>query len=65
MQIKRHWFLVETMPFGYFFSGVDVFASGGALHTYPQLALALVLSCIARLERSDRLAHIVLFLQTC
>ena len=22
MQIKRHWFLVETMPFEYFFSGV-------------------------------------------
>ena len=22
MQIKRHWLLVETMPFEYFFSGV-------------------------------------------
>ena len=31
MQIKRHWLLVETMPFEYFFSGVGVFASGGAL----------------------------------
>ena len=27
MQIKRHWLLVETMPFGYFFSGVDTRAS--------------------------------------
>ena len=27
MQIKRHWFLVETMPFEYFFSGVDTRAS--------------------------------------
>ena len=31
MQIKRHWFLVETMPFEYFFSGVSVFASSDAL----------------------------------
>ena len=30
MQIKRHWLLVETMPFEYFFSGVGVFASGDA-----------------------------------
>ena len=28
MQIKRHWFLVETMPFEYFFSGVYTPASG-------------------------------------
>ena len=27
MQIKRHWFLVETMPFEYFFSGVNTLAS--------------------------------------
>ena len=27
MQIKRHWFLVETMPFEYFFSGVNTPAS--------------------------------------
>ena len=31
MQIKRHWLLVETMPFEYFFSGVTVFASSAAL----------------------------------
>ena len=30
MQIKRHWLLVETMPFEYFFSGVGAYASGGA-----------------------------------
>ena len=28
MQIKRHWLLVETMPFEYFFSGVNTPASG-------------------------------------
>lgn len=27
MQIKRHWLLVETMPFEYFFSGVNTLAS--------------------------------------
>ena len=27
MQIKRHWLLVETMPFEYFFSGVNTPAS--------------------------------------
>ena len=27
MQIKRHWLLVETMPFEYFFSGVKTQAS--------------------------------------
>ena len=39
MQIKRHWFLVETMPFEYFFSGVRVSASRAArLPTDPTLA---------------------------
>lgn len=30
MQIKRHWLLVETMPFEYFFSGVVVYSGCGA-----------------------------------
>ena len=29
MQIKRHWLLVETMPFEYFFSGVGVHSGCG------------------------------------
>ena len=38
MQIKRHWLLVETMPFEYFFSGVGVYASGGAAITNKRSA---------------------------
>ena len=33
MQIKRHCLLIEVMHSEYFFSGVGVFASCGALHT--------------------------------
>ena len=50
MQIKRHWLLVETMPFGYFFSGVNTPASGSqqAARALPKGSLRLLSAMTAK-----------------
>ena len=54
MQIKRHWFLVETMPFEYFFSGVNTPASCSkqAARATPKGSLRLL--CAGDTENSKQ-----------
>ena len=54
MQIKRHWLLVETMPFEYFFSGVNTPASCSkpAARATPKGSLRLL--CAGDTENSKQ-----------
>ena len=46
MQIKRHWLLVETMPFEYFFSGVIVYSGSAAVIKLPTTYYSITKLCL-------------------